>query len=234
MCEFRLVCEMSNKRNYDSDSSSSDEQGSREKKIKLDKDTQVCNYCFLPKDLVPGKQYCASCGRDRQECLGCHRPLEQRLFGDNGKCHACNAKRHKRTSLRGCATIVDVSAPRESDAECKDPIEYTQNARPIVRLHAMDKLQQYAGIKYHLIMTVKMGRINRENEEVVTDVFFHSSTQILFTAENFDEQYETMIAEILRRIDEFTKMGSGWYIKDILCMDMHVAPYQPISPSSFI
>lgn len=58
-------------------------------------------------------------------------------------------------------------------------------------------------------MTVTMGRINRKNEEVVTDVFFHSSTQILLTVKNFDEQYEIMIAEILRRIDEFIKMGSG-------------------------
>lgn len=65
MCEFGLVYKMSKKHVHDSDSSSSSEQEHCENKVKIDDNAQVCNYCFF-LDIVPGKRYYASRGRDCQ------------------------------------------------------------------------------------------------------------------------------------------------------------------------
>lgn len=68
----------------------------------------------------------------------------------------------------------------------------------------MDKLQQHVAIMYHL----RTRRTKRENEEIVMNVFLYSSTQIFLAVENFNEQYEIMIAEIFWSRWDF-KMGSG-------------------------
>ena len=77
----------------------------------------TCNFCLRTKPLLPGKRYCASCARDRIECHSCHRPLDEHLMEDNGRCRACNAKRQKQSSVMGAANIIDVSPQDVGDGD---------------------------------------------------------------------------------------------------------------------
>ena len=69
--------------------------------------------------------------------------MDARLMDDNGKCHACNVKRKKTTSLVQAATVVDVSP---ADAENDDPLSFARKSKNAVRLQIEDKMAQHGGI----------------------------------------------------------------------------------------
>ena len=101
---------------------------------------------FLPacKTTSSDRRYCASCARDRVECRSCHRPLDEHLMDDNGRCHACNAKRQKQSSVMGAANIIDVS-PR--DVGGSDPLLFAQARREPTRIEVENSLLQFKGLK---------------------------------------------------------------------------------------
>ena len=43
-----------------------------------------------------------------------------------------------------------------------------------------------------------------------------------------------MIDAILQKIKDFVKLGSGWSVLSVECLELHIAPYLPISSSSYI
>ena len=128
-----------------------------------------CNYCLLVKELLPDKSYCATCAINSTECCCCHRPLAHHLLQENGICRSCNNKRDKKTSLVSSATIINVSA---DDIEATDPLTFATACRELIFDELQDRLAQFKGIKWRLVMTVKMIKYNREDEEVTMEVVF--------------------------------------------------------------
>ena len=43
-----------------------------------------------------------------------------------------------------------------------------------------------------------------------------------------------MIKEILEKIGIFQMNGSGWYFKEVTCLEIHIVDYKPIKGSSYI
>lgn len=193
----------------------------------------ICNYCYRRKKLLSGKKFCITCGKDRIECAKCHRPMEERLMELDGVCRACCAKRNKKTSLMEAAAILDIS-PEVHDEIEMDPMLYIREAREIARIQTKDKLEQYRGIKWNMLIVVKMSKTNGVGERVVSDFYFHSSPEILMEAELFDEQFVRHSDEMCIKIDEFIKRGSGWQIERVMRLEYHVVPYKPLAPSSYI
>ena len=84
------------------------------------------------------------------------------------------------------------------------------------------------------MLTVKMTKFDKVGEEIETDVFFHSESDILLLESDYNSQYEEHSNTINRKIDEFVKLGSGWTVERIERLEVSIAPYQPTSPSSYI
>ena len=193
--------------------------------------SSTCNFCLRIKQLLPGMRYCASCARDRVECHSCHRPLDVHLMDDNGRCHACNAKRQKQSSAMGAANIIDVSP---QDVGNSDPLLFAQASKEPTRLQVEDSFLQFKGVKWYLVMIVKMIKYNREGEEVVMDVVFHSELETMLLLSDFDVQFDRMVDAILQKIKDFVKLGSGWSVLSVERLELHITPYLPISASSFV
>ena len=193
--------------------------------------SSTCNFCLRVKQLLPGMRYCVSCARDRVECHSCHRPLDVHLMDDNGRCHACNAKRQKQSSAMGAANIIDVSP---QDVGNSDPLLFAQASREPTRLQVEDSFLQFKGVKWYLVMIVKMIKYNREGEEVVMDVVFHSELETMLLLSDFDVQFDRMVDVILQKIKDFVKLGSSWSVLSVEHLELHVAPYLPISASSYV
>ena len=191
----------------------------------------TCNFCLRAKQLLPGRRYCASCARDRVECHSCHRPLDEHLMDDNGRCRACNAKRQKQSSLMGAANIIDVSP---QDVGNSDPLLFAQASRETTRIEVENSFLHFKGVKWYLVMIVKMIKYNREGEEVIMDVVFHSELETMLLQTDFDLQFDRMFDAILQKIKDFVKLGSGWSVLSVERLELHVAPYLPISASSYV
>ena len=191
----------------------------------------TCNFCLRVKQLLPGRRYCTSCARDRVECRSCHRPLDEHLMEDNGRCRACNAKRQKQSSVMGAANIIDVSP---QDVGNSDPLLFAQASRESTRIQIENSFLQFKGVKWYLVMIVKMVKFNREGEEIIMDVVFHSELETMLLLSDFDLQFDRMIDAILQKIKDFVKLGSGWSVLNVERLELHVAPYLPISASSYI
>ena len=191
----------------------------------------TCNFCLRVKQLLPGRRYCASCARDRVECRSCHRPLDEHLMEVNGHCRACNAKRQKQSSVMGAANVIDVSPQDVGDG---DPLIFAQASREATRIQMENSFLQFKGVKWYLVMIVKMIKFNREGEEIIMDVVFHSELETMLLLSDLDLHFDRMIDTILQKIKDFVKLGSGWSVLNLERLELHVAPYLPISASSYI
>ena len=93
---------------------------------------------------------------------------------------------------------------------------------------------QFKGVKWYLVMIVKMVKFNREGEEIIMDVVFHSELETMLLLLDFDLQFDRMIDAILQKIKDCVKLGGGCRVLNIERLELYFAPYLPISPSSYV
>ena len=189
-----------------------------------------CNYCFRERELVSFKPYCAKCAKDAMECTVCHRPLPVRLV-EAGICNACRKKRHRnyRQGLGGAASIIDLTGDN-----IDDPLITMTNAKETAKEDIKTKLSEFNGIKWFISLLVTMQKLNREGEEITTTASFRGETETLLDEFDLDEQYNNQIDLIMRRLKDFIREGSGWSVKQVSSLELHIVSYKPISASSYI
>ena len=115
---------------------------------------------------------------------------------DNGRCPGYNAIRQKRFSVIGAANIIDVSPP---DVSNSDPLLFTQASRKPTHVEVENCFLQFKGVKWYLVTIVKMDKYNREGEEVVMDVVFHSELETMLLLSDFGLQFDKMVDIILQK-----------------------------------
>ena len=74
----------------------------------------------------------------------------------------------------------------------------------------------------------------REIEDVrqATMGYFRSEIQTITDSTEFDAQ--SIVADLLRSIEEFTQEGSGWTLHLIKRLVLHIGQYAPLAGSSFV
>ncbi len=131
------------------------------------------------------------------------------------------------------ASIIDVSPEREVDND-KDPIAFAQASKDFVWTQMENKLAQHRGLKWNLLMVVKMKKTNREGDDIIMDFYFNSQLETLLDSVEFTSQFDSHVDNIWRKIDEFVQRGSGWIVERVIRVELHLAPYKPTNPSSYI
>ena len=64
--------------------------------------------------------------------------------------------------------------------------------------------------------------------------YFNTETYINLESSDVKLILSQMIREILYRIYNYQKYGSGWYFKELLSLEIHTVKYKPIKGSSYI
>ena len=142
-------------------------------------DKCICNYCLKEKELLAKKLFCETWSKNWVECIYCYRPLNPRLIEENSICRACSAIHKKETSLIENASTIDISS---TGADDRDSLVHALASREITKTQIENKLNQYKGINWYLVMIIKMIKLNNENEKVILEVIFHRD-MITTTAE---------------------------------------------------
>ena len=66
------------------------------------------------------------------------------------------------------------------------------------------------------------------------NAYFHSGTHINLESTDVKKLLVLNIKNILSKLEEFQKNGSGWYFKGIVNLEIHTVEYKPMRGSSYI
>ena len=106
-----------------------------------------------------------------------------------------------------------------------DQWTFTQYIRPrVIRL--LDERKK--PFKMKLILACKLGKGD--------DLMFYYSHSDVVTITNGDDIgkiFDTLISKILKDIDKYQKMGSGWKFEEVMFFDINVDPFEPLGGSSY-
>ena len=146
-------------------------------------------------------------------------------------CSACRKKQHRnyQQGIGGAASIVNITGEN-----IDDPLVTMTNAKEIVKEEIRAKLSEYNGIKWYLTLLMTMFKFNREGEEITISASFRGETEMLLDECDIDEQYNNQIDLIMRRLKDFIREGSGWAVKQVSALELHLVSYKPISGSSYV
>lgn len=96
-----------------------------------------------------------------------------------------------------------------------------------------DELHELNGIKYQLIMSVKLKKLTNGFEEFTTPHLVNKQSTLLQNYELNDSLTENY-AKIIEKLERWTQNGSGWIIEQVSTITINVAKYQPLKGGSYI
>ena len=65
-------------------------------------------------------------------------------------------------------------------------------------------------------------------------VHFNSSQMTILPGTDFNGVLDEVKAQILKKIDEFQQKGSGWVVRKVEHLDVHISRYQPLRGSTYV
>ena len=104
--------------------------------------------------------------------------------------------------------------------------DFTHYIRPRVVGFLQDRKKPYK-VKFLLYIKFKKGEEER-NE------YMHSEVVTITQGDDVGEIYNTLVTQILEKIEEFQNMGSGWQFEQVVTFDINTNPYTPLAGSSYI
>ena len=112
------------------------------------------------------------------------------------------------------------------------PMEYFKNISERLK----DFFRNHENIKCRLILVCLMERqIIDKTKGVIGAVedkaYFNSDTHINLESSDVKKLLVFIMKNILNKLEEFQKNGSGWYFKEILNLEIHTVEYKPMKGS---
>ena len=100
-------------------------------------------------------------------------------------------------------------------------------------------LRNHRNVKVRMILVCIMEKLedvkgSRKIETSERKVYFNTETYINLESTDVKVILSKMIKEILEKISIFQRNGSGWYIKEVTSLEIHIVDYKPIKGSSYI
>ena len=112
----------------------------------------------------------------------------------------------------------------------KDPIKQLEASKSIIKDLFSNILSEKKGFKYQITLKVTLKRYKRAEIEF-SKVYFNSITKIVI---NHRLSLENAFQEILCRIDNGIRKGSGWIIELIESHYISISNYRPLSVGFYV
>ena len=88
--------------------------------------------------------------------------------------------------------------------------------------------------KVCLVFHVQLMKNNPSDTTKTEEAYFRSNVMTILSAHAIDEAMQKAFAEIERRIEKWTREGSGWVITKVLNVYLDIAKYTPLKVGSYI
>ena len=102
-------------------------------------------------------------------------------------------------------------------------------------------LRKYRNIKVRMILICEMEQQIIENTKGKSKInfsedkaYFQSQTHVNLEKTDVKVILSRMLREIMEKVADYQKNGSGWYFKEVISFEIHIVDYKPIKGSSHI
>ena len=95
--------------------------------------------------------------------------------------------------------------------------------------------QQKKPIKLKFLFTCTFQKENPATGQInISTGYFHSLVEAITESSDLSDILNTMTGIILEKVQQFQNEGSGWVFENIESFDINIAPFEPLSGSSYI
>ena len=103
----------------------------------------------------------------------------------------------------------------------------------------IDFLNFHKGIKFRLILVCILEKMEYNKKDgisniITTKAYFNSETVENLKFSDSENLLEYCFSNIFARVDDFTRDGSEWYLKEIVQLEIHTTEHNPTKGSSYI
>ena len=198
----------------------------------------VIEQCGAPKQT--GSLYCLE-HASQQKCKRCNRRLRAGLFEqDSNTCRSCLSvektirERRIQTGGKFTSSVNNTFVVESSEAEpnTSDPKVFCQAIKPSFAA-SLSKAIQKRAIKWYPTLKASFIRHTTGGMAMI-EPWFLAPSQILLRPDQIDNQLDLAIETVLKRLDAFEGLGSGWILSELICVDLMIATYNPVGGSSYI
>ncbi|GFV98082.1 uncharacterized protein TNCV_4448421 [Trichonephila clavipes] len=120
-------------------------------------------------------------------------------------------------------------APKWDDATSE-----TRDTEMMPSTKLQSKLEEKKAIKWYAVVQATLTRTTQENDVEYITLHFRSNCFVELMENTIAEHLESAFKKIQNLFEEFTQRGSGWILDKILKLELNIAKYQSLSPSSYI
>ncbi|GFW95212.1 c2H2-type domain-containing protein [Trichonephila clavipes] len=203
----------------------------RHKKTHTEKKTHSCDLCkrvFSRKDILQRhrlthfnltNQQSTSNAVSKRRLIPSQIPPSKKRKPDNSA-HALNV-----------FTIVTFNSITDNEL---DFLKFFDYVRPFIFGELKSKLEEKKAIKWYAVVQATLTRTTQENDVEYITPYFRSNCLVELMENTIAEHLESAFKKIQNSFEEFTQRGSGWTLDKILKLELNIAKYQPLCPSSYI
>ena len=116
----------------------------------------------------------------------------------------------------------------------KDLAELLSAAQPVVKRKLVEELVDLKGIKFQLAVKVNLRKDRHDSEPVYQPAHLRTKQHTLMQAHTIDAALPNVHAQLLRKLEQFTRNGSGWVVDNVDTLWLDIARFQPLKGGSYL
>ena len=142
-------------------------------------------------------------------------------------------------TMRDYSAVVPIGHHLEADA-----LAFATAMEANITKLVGEELAKLGGVKFTVILVAELEKPAATQAQVYDDkadpdwntttAYFRSDAAPVLNHGEIQQKYGEAVAKIMRKLEEFTSMGSGWRLKRCTALEMGIAQYQPFRGRSYI
>jgi hypothetical protein len=113
-----------------------------------------------------------------------------------------------------------------------DMLLFFKNAIPYIERILANQIESHGGCKWYMVLKVRLGKdVPTEQELELVEPYFRSTCSISFLPDTLQQQIIQGFQKILTSFEIYLKEGSGWFMQEVLYLEVRVAKYNPLAGS---
>ena len=109
-----------------------------------------------------------------------------------------------------------------------DLLVIQSNYKNQIKSELQNQLSKFGQLKFFILLMITFYKF-KDDEVVYAYQHFNAGTQIVLHEGDLDEKIDFSMQEIVKRVEEFLQLGSGWIYEETSKIDLSVFKYKPLS-----
>ena len=128
----------------------------------------------------------------------------------------------------------DIIFQQSYNPNSKEDLLHTQsNYKNNIKLELKKQLSTFGQLKFETVFKITFYKV-KDDEFVYATPHFNPGTQTVLHEGQLEEKIDFSMQEVVRRVEEFVQLGSGWVYEETSKIDLSVFKYRPQRGGKYI